>query len=540
MADQSIGEAPASSGPGLFLRQATGLVRELSPWDAFNINLTNANAFANVAVLLPLGLALFLGANLALSVVTGLIGGLFVIVAYCMLSQAMPRSGGDYVFISRALHPFVGFLATWCMAILCAFFAAFNAWSLGNWILPDLFAPMGAMTGQHWMLTLATDVSKPRAVIAIELVQIALFVYFMYAGTKIAARTQWVPTFFTAATLIVLLPVLLFTSTSTYLTNFDKFAAHYNTSAEKMQQVATAAGANLHPAFSWSQTIAFWPWVMVIFGYAINSIQIGGEVRNPRRSQYYAVIGATVIAGAILALFLQLAVTKIPSSLTTSFGYFAYENPAKSPFPFPLYGHVPLALGMNNPILLILLTGAVGFGLWGSSIGLYFWATRYLLAWSFDRVAPPQVAYLTPKRNSPIVAIGIVTVFVIIFGYMLEYVHNFTYVTGGLLQSVLLFFTSIAAILFPYRMASTYRGTIDWKIGGLPVVSVIGVIATAFMAVMVYYFVHTSSYGTVTGTALTFSEWVIGAGVVYYILAWVIARRRGYNLGLTYKEIPPE
>ena len=47
--------------------------------------------------------------------------------------------------------------------------------------------------------------------IALELVQIALFFFFMYRGTKVAARTQWIPTIFTVGCLVVALPVLLFT-----------------------------------------------------------------------------------------------------------------------------------------------------------------------------------------------------------------------------------------------------------------------------------------------------------------------------------------
>jgi amino acid transporter len=457
-----------------------------------------------------------------------------------MLSAAMPRSGGDYVFISRAIHPAVGFLATWSMMILCAFFIAFGTWSLGNWVLPDLLAPMGTMTGNHWMLTLAADVARPHWVIALEVIQIALLFWFMYMGTKIAAATQWIPTIFTVGCFVVGLPVLLFRSQATYLANFDKFAAHYHTSAAQLEATATKAGANIDPAFSWHQTIAFWPFVMVIFGYAINSIQIGGEVRNPRRTQYVAVIGSALLAGAALTLFMALAVWRVPSSLMNTFGFLTYTDPTKSPFPFPLYGHVTLALGVDNPLLIILYSGAVGFGLFGSCIGLYFWATRYMMAWSLDRMSPPQLAYLTPKRNAPIVALSLIAVLSLVFGYMLVYVHNFTYVAGGLLQSVLLFCTSVAAILFPFRLRAIYKGTIDWDVAGIPVITVIGVIATAFMAVMVYGYATNATFGTVTGTSLTFSEVVLGTGVAYYIIAWIVARTRGYNLGLTYKEIPPE
>src|SRR5260221_12132642 len=115
MSNVPIGQT--SSHPGLFLRQATGLVREMNTWDAFNIDMTNANAFANVAVLLPLGLALFAGGNLWLSVITGTGAGLSVVLLYVMLAHAMPRSAGDYIFISLLLQPSLGFIAT--MSLTC-------------------------------------------------------------------------------------------------------------------------------------------------------------------------------------------------------------------------------------------------------------------------------------------------------------------------------------------------------------------------------------------------------------------------------------
>ena len=217
-----------------------------------------------------------------------------------------------------------------------------------------------------------------------------------------------------------------------------------------------------------------------------------------------------------------------------------YIDPSKNPFPFPLYGHVPLALGIDNPILLILFTGAIASRPVGLEHRTLFLGTRYMLAWSFDRVAPPQVAYLSPKRNAPVVALTILTILVIIFGVMLEYVTNFTYVAGGLLQSTLLFCASVAAILFPFRLRAIYKGTIGWEIGKIPVISAIGVVATVFMGVMVYSYATNATFGTVTGKSLQFSEVVLAAGIVYYIIAWVVARSRGYTSRLTYREIPPE
>ncbi len=42
----------------------------------------------------------------------GVVPALFAALSYGVLASAMPRAGGDYVYISRGLHPLVGFIAT--------------------------------------------------------------------------------------------------------------------------------------------------------------------------------------------------------------------------------------------------------------------------------------------------------------------------------------------------------------------------------------------------------------------------------------------
>src|SRR5688572_11521775 len=99
--------------PSLFARKATGLVRGWAVRDAFiyaffSINLVTLGFFIfSYAVFIPDGslmwAVLLSGAYLLLQAVT-----------YASLVAAMPRAGGDYVWISRTLGGGIGFVLAVC------------------------------------------------------------------------------------------------------------------------------------------------------------------------------------------------------------------------------------------------------------------------------------------------------------------------------------------------------------------------------------------------------------------------------------------
>ena len=60
-------------------------------------------------LVLGLVLAFYPGVNIFLTLTIGFILAIPLVLAYAMASTIMKRSGGDYIFISRTIHPAIGF-----------------------------------------------------------------------------------------------------------------------------------------------------------------------------------------------------------------------------------------------------------------------------------------------------------------------------------------------------------------------------------------------------------------------------------------------
>src|SRR3954471_18675737 len=109
----SIAGEPAAAERSLFVRKATGLVKGWSVWDALvcsaiSINFVTLGLYAfSFANFIPEG-SLFWAALLSGAYLV------FQAITYASLIAAMPRAGGDYVWISRTLGGGIGFVLAAC------------------------------------------------------------------------------------------------------------------------------------------------------------------------------------------------------------------------------------------------------------------------------------------------------------------------------------------------------------------------------------------------------------------------------------------
>ncbi|MDT7563653.1 MAG: basic amino acid/polyamine antiporter, family, partial [Pseudonocardiales bacterium] len=125
---------PAGTGrakqPQVFVRNSTGLVREVSLRDALAFNSLGMNVGVGLVFLLVQGIGFFPNGSAVLSVLLGTLATAFTATyVYAEFAAAIPRSGGDYVFVSRTLHPFLGWLLSWNNGVwMSVYWIGFNAW----------------------------------------------------------------------------------------------------------------------------------------------------------------------------------------------------------------------------------------------------------------------------------------------------------------------------------------------------------------------------------------------------------------------------
>ncbi len=92
-----------------YARKASGLVRGLSMMDAFAVGFMNQGLTPSIWVTISLGLGVFLGGNLIIAaIISAVLAGIGFPLVWGILGGSMPRSGGEYVYNSRIIHPVYG------------------------------------------------------------------------------------------------------------------------------------------------------------------------------------------------------------------------------------------------------------------------------------------------------------------------------------------------------------------------------------------------------------------------------------------------
>lgn len=530
-----------------FARKASGLVRGLSTYDAWSMGLLLILPMYEIWYGLQIGMGLFSGANLpiALIIVTVLFG-LPAIFLWGVLSGSMPRSGGEYIYNSRILHPAVAMAASFGMLTGQLYWNIYE----GSWFANPSLTILGQYLGWTGLVNFVS--TKAGIVICAVVVWVLVFlivgfgmsVYKHFQRPVVAATTV-----ISAAFAII----LIVTSKAHFIQHWNSAAARYHslTYSQLPAAVAHASGAAVPHTWNWGDTIgaAFSTlYMFVIYAYAM--AYVSGEVKRPDK----AILKAN--AYAVLVPFAIGIVAFVGFSRMVNFNFLsstAYNNlnggvkGYNFPFSTSFMDLTFIASGFNRVVGVLLSLTWILTTLAMLCV-IVVMLQRVLFAWGMDRMGPKFFSEISARFASPIKMYALVcgVSAVLEIAYVLWLTSAFAgLVAGGMLVVSVFAVTAISAILFPYRKRA--KGIWDsspyntWRIAGVPIITIAGVVYLACICLIVYYGFLDPKTRDVTGKSLIEFVIIWACGVVWYLLWRRHGKRQvGDAMSLVYQELPPE
>jgi basic amino acid/polyamine antiporter, APA family len=527
---------------GLFVRQSSGLVREFRPTDVFVFN-TLGYALGLVLAVVPSFMAgLWPEQNVLLVVTIGTVLTISNAAMYGYLAGVMPRSGGDYVYLSRVVHPAAGFTAnwgfTWSQFLGLGLYSAFTV----NFGIAIAFATLGNAIGNDTLVDWSVDVSGDWPVFLIGTGILVLVLAVLSLNTRIVRNIFMIGFIPALLGTFVTLGVLFTTSKEEFVAKFNAFMAEraegqtYQGLVDQASQAGFSTGDATFLGALLALPVGYW--IYIGFTY---SAYIGGEVKQASRTQPRMILATLAFAFLVYLLAFWRYYDVVGQDFTNSVVYLGDDAG------LPVSPVLNFFVGIMTGSTVLNVIMGISFILWHVLL-LFVIAmicTRNIFAWSFEGLAPRQLATVGERTHAPWVAAILISAIAVILLALYVFTSFFTIVVNYIvIFSVAFWMASFAAILLPYRRRDLFEQApeaVKRRIGGIPVMTLLGVgNLILFTLILIASFDTPAFSGPTSGRAIAFVVGIYVAGVVLYFIAREIQRRRGVNLDLLYKEIPPE
>lgn len=526
---------------GMFLRKATGLVRDVSVTDAIVMNSSGMNVGVGVALLFLWGAQLPGASILWATIICTVFVALSTAYNYAIAAGAFPRSGADYVFTSRVLGPIWGFMLSGQQVIWNFFWMAFNAWAMANFALPGTLTLIGQFTNNQALIDMASTVTNVGTVVAIAVILQILFALLHISGIKNYFTYMKITFGICVLSVLVSIGVLLFGGMN-FVANWNAIMASQNgLSYQGVIDAAKAAGFDPNAPFNLGRTLALMPMVFWIVGFFNGSPQIGGEVNKAKSTQFISMVVAILVNGGVVALLAILVSKFIGLEFLNSLGYLYFNDAAALGLSVaPDFNFLINVIARSAPVAGLM---GLAYVLWATNgtPNIIAFVTRTMLAYSFDRMAPEALGEVSEKTHTPVKAIIFTAVMGLIAIVIILTVEEASFLSSMMAQLFAYLVLSIAAIVFPFKLPKLWKTqTGGRKVFGVPLVAITGCVSVAFIGLMAYYFGFYPVFGANTPLSLGAVAATIVASALYYIIYRAVQKSKGVDVDLAFKEIPPE
>jgi len=525
-----------------FVRRASGLVREVSAFDVL---------FYNIG-LISIGYALFMflywasypGASLEVAIVISMILAIFQGLTYALLAAAYPRSGADYVYVSRILNPAVGFSMSWTWWVWFIFSTGLNAWTVALWGASPFLGGIGLLTNNQNLISMGAWAGTPNGLFAIGGVATILMMFLLISGNKSYFLYQKIVFIIAIVSTFVVIVLMATSSKEMFIARFNALAQPYSNSTDTYHSILSTAaqgGYTANAPFSLSQTVFFFVWPWFAIGYCFLSASFSGEVKGVKKSQLFGMLGSAIICGIIFILLASLGGRVFGYDFLGATAYLMLNNPSALTIPVtPWYNLLGALLTDNLGVSAFILFGWL---MWfilvlGTS---FLYTTRVAFAWGIDDMAPRAFAYVHSRFRAPTVTILVGAIGSLIFLAGLSYTTYLGVLSGTIGFGIAIIVACISAIVFPYRRKELYKKSgINWELAGIPVISIAGTINFISNAVILYIILTDARAGANAPSSImtVFGIFILGFILFYAVRAY--RKRQGIDVDLLFKEVPVE
>lgn len=521
--------------PTVFVRESTGLVKRVSMLDAISLNVSNMSAGAALGVIGFTMVAVNVsGVNLAIGSLIAFLISIPQIIVYTMMTSRISRTGGDYVWVTRAFGGFFGSalsfmgytletLAYLALIVLSTVFAIgsvglfFGNMSFLGLALPS-FLP-GSQPAQQFILGSA-----------IFAILIAINVFRPKLGYKLVSAF----TVFGIITLLLAIGTLLAYGHQGVVNYMNTLAAINNDPNLTYSKVASSYSGS---SFNFNNTIFMLPFFAIFVYPWLNAAPaVASEIKGKTAIKWNVPLSALIVFGLVTSAFATMyyvgGLPFINAALNNSKLVFDAS-----------FNFWTLAMGVTDSTI---LQGLIGLGwiIWNLSILAYgiIVFSRYVFAQAFDRFLPTRLAYISPKYGSPVNAhlMDLVITILLVGAAAFLYGSLQSLFAAVIASMIYFFFVGLSAVVYALRKE---------KGGSKATFAASGVLMSAVFAFLISQFLQ---HPDVWGTSATFFgipgyvfayAYAAGsfiAGVLIYLFSKGYHMSRGIDIDMAYREIPPD
>lgn len=466
----------------------------------------------------------FPNTHLAIGLIMMLAAATVFNLLYARLSSIAPKAGGDYVHVSRFLHPALGFASSLNIVFINILWFALSS-VLTAYTLVLTAAGIGvALNNDGLVMASRAMLRDPYIIPALALAMLLIYWLLSNLSIRLWRRLQIIAA---AVAIVGILSGVGVLGTISRETAARAIADTFGRGKATLLQLAYRAGYNpevIDPLHVLGAASA----LGLVMLFSFYPVYFGGEASNRRfKSFAAAMIGASLVTAGLLAALILPIYDVFGREFPIAVGYLLMKSPSNIFILLEYYVSMLKYLAFPPAVVVLLAVSLIAWAFM-LSMNLSLASSRCIFAWSLDGLASLKLSYVTRRWHAPfyanLVTMAVAAVLLLVIAANMFLVIALFGSIASLLISMLL--VSLTAVKVSLKKAET--GTL-----------ILGVVSSILTLLFLGFYLVNPRLGFLHPMTVSLFLGVWIAGFIWYLVASWYRRKMGVNLAEIMKEIPP-